>query len=94
MDADRREQFDATQHMTVHDVSFFVRDGVRHARVRMRCQDAKGMVDPTKLPILKQWDRLHKDQRRLEAVLVDLKKEFAKPEYKKNAQPPDGTTYN
>ena len=65
-----------------------------HARVRMRCQDAKGMVDPTKLPILKQWDRLHKDQRRLEAVLVDLKKEFAKPEYKKNAQPPDGTTYN
>mmetsp|Transcript_31544 Transcript_31544/g.80543 ORF Transcript_31544/g.80543 Transcript_31544/m.80543 type:complete len:150 (-) Transcript_31544:223-672(-) len=56
--------------------------------------DAKGMVDPTKLPILKQWDRLHKDQRRLEAVLVDLKKEFAKPEYKKNVQPPDGTTYN
>ena len=36
LDADRREQFDATQHMTVHDVAFFVRGGVRHARVRMR----------------------------------------------------------
>ena len=65
-----------------------------YARVRMRCQDAKGLVDPNKLSILKQWDRLHKDQRRLEAVLVDLKKEFAKPEYKKNVQPADGTTYN
>ncbi len=68
--------------------------GATYARVRLRCQDAKGAVDPNKLSILKQWDRLHKDQRRLEAVLVDLKKEFAKPEYKKNVQPPDGATYN
>ena len=36
IDTDRREEFDATQHMTVDDVSFFFRGGVRHARIRMR----------------------------------------------------------
>ena len=33
---DRGEVFDAMEHVTPDDVSFFYRDGVRHARVRMR----------------------------------------------------------
>ena len=33
---DRDEVFDAMEHVTPGDVSFFYRDGVRHARVRMR----------------------------------------------------------
>ena len=32
IDTDRREEFDASQHMTVDDVSFFFRGGVRHAQ--------------------------------------------------------------
>jgi hypothetical protein len=36
LDASRREVFQASEHMVPADVAFFERDGVRHARVRMR----------------------------------------------------------
>jgi hypothetical protein len=36
LDASRGEIFAESEHMTADDVAFFLRDGVRHARVRMR----------------------------------------------------------
>jgi hypothetical protein len=36
LDSGRREVFEASQHMVPADVTFFERDGVRHARIRMR----------------------------------------------------------
>ena len=53
-------------------------------------QGPDGAVNPSKFPLLANWQRSN----RIEHLLVELKKAMTKQEYKKLQQPPEGVTYD
>ena len=60
------------------------------SKINMTCvNQANGVIDPTKFPLLKEW----KHEYNIEALLMALKKEMTNPANKKLSQPPEGTTY-
>ena len=50
-------------------------------------------MDPKKLPALAGWEHLPRSQRSLMLVLVEIKKAFCKPEFRKLQQPAEGANY-
>ncbi|KAG8929458.1 E2 ubiquitin-conjugating protein mms2 [Tulasnella sp. 419] len=48
-----------------------------------------GSVEPTKLPVLAQWNR----NSTIETILVEIRKEMASFSNRKLPQPPEGSTY-
>lgn len=58
-------------------------------RINLPCVGPSGLVDPSRLSILSSW----KHNYTLETVLVELRREMAKPENRKLAQPNEGDEY-
>ena len=59
-------------------------------RINMGCVKEDGHVDATKCSVLQQW----KPQFTLEVLLMELRKEMAKPANRSAAQPAEGSSYS
>jgi len=59
------------------------------SEVNLPCVNNKGVVDPSKLPCLANWNR----DMTMETVLIELRRYMAHPNHKKLPQPPEGSTY-
>lgn len=59
------------------------------SRVNLPCVREDGSIDLSKFDTLNHWKRSYT----IEHILVDLRKEMAKPENKKLKQPEEGSTY-
>lgn len=58
----------------------------------MRAQGKEGEVEPSKLDLLKNWKRPEK-LNGIELLLLDLRRQMGKGDYRKLSQPAEGTCY-
>lgn len=59
-------------------------------QINLPCVGADGRVNAQLFPLLQQWQRSYT----LEKLLIELRREMARPGNRTLAQPPEGTMYN